>query len=135
MALVALIAAMLAGSPAAVHAAVVLLGTIFLLRQDARLLLAPVYGAGLLLVCELATQAIELSEVSRVAPEVIGARTGAALVAATIGACVSAVAALAETAAPGRSVAVTALGAVTVVVAVAVIVWSAGRRYGASASE
>jgi hypothetical protein len=135
VALVALIAAMLAGSPAAVHAAVVLLGTIFLLRQDARLLLAPVYGAGLLLVCELATQAIELSEVSRVAPEVIGARTGAALVAATIGACVSAVAALAETAAPGRSVAVTALGAVTVVVAVAVIVWSAGRRYGASASE
>jgi hypothetical protein len=132
---VALIVGMLAGSPAAVHAAVVLLGTIFLLRQDTRLLLAPLYGAGLLLVSDLATQTIELSAVSQVTPEVIGARTGAALATATIGACVSAVAALAETAAPGRSVGVTALGALAVVGALAMIVWFARRRYGASASE
>lgn len=132
---VLLVAGMVAGSLAAVHAGIVVLGTIFLLRQDSRMLLAPLYGAGLLLVADLCAQTIELSELIQVAPEVVGARTGAALVAATIGACVAAAAALAQTAAPGRSVALTALGALALVGALAMIVWSARRRYGASASE
>jgi hypothetical protein len=120
------------GSVTAVHAAIALLGTIFLLRQDARLLLAPAYGAGLLLIDDLAAQSIELSGVSQIGLAVIGARTGAALVVAAIGACASAAAALAVTAAPGRSVTVTALGALAAVGALAAIVRPARRRYGAT---
>ena len=114
------------------HAAIVLLGAIFLLRQDVRLLLAPTYGAGLLLIEDLAGQTIELSGVSQIGLAVISARTGAALVVAAIGACASAAAALAVTAAPGRSVAVTAVGALAAVAAFAAIVRPVRRRYRAS---
>ena len=114
------------------HAAIALLGAIFLLRHDTRLLLAPPYGAGLLLIDDLAAQTIELRGVSQIGRAVIGARTAAALAVAAIGACASAVAALAVTAAPGRSVAVTALGALAAVAAFAAIVRPARRRYGAT---
>jgi hypothetical protein len=120
------------GSVTVVHAAIALLGTIFLLRQDTRLLLAPAYGAALLLIEDLAAQTIELSGVSQIGLAAIGTRTGAALVGAAIGASTSAAAALAVTAAPGRSVTVTALGALAAVAAFAAIVWSARRRYGES---
>ena len=120
------------GSVTAVHTAIALLGTMFLLRHDTRLLLAPAYGAGLLLIDDLAAQTIELSGVSQIALAVIGTRTGAALAVAAIGACASAAAALALTAAPGRSVTVTALGALAAVAAFAAIVRPARRRYGAS---
>jgi hypothetical protein len=113
-----------------VHVAVALLGAIFVLRQDTRLLLAAPYGAGLLLMDDLAIQAVELRAVGRITLDVIGARTASAFVAATAGACASAVAAFAVTAAPGRSVAVTAFGAVTAVTASALIVRLARRRYG-----
>jgi hypothetical protein len=118
-----------AGSVTAVQAAIALLGTIFLLRHDTRLLLAPAYGAGLLLIEDLAVQTIELRRVSRIALAVIGARTEAALAVAAIGASASAAAALAVTVAPGRSVAVTALGALAAVAALAAIVRPARRRY------
>ena len=127
-----LAAGLVGGSVTAVHAAIALLGTIFLLRHDTRLLLAPVYGAGLLLIEDLAAQSIELSRVSQTELAVIGARTGAALVLSAIGACASAAAALAVTAAPGRSVTVTALGALAAVGALAAIVRPARRRYGAT---
>ena len=81
---------LVAGSSTAVHAAVALLGAIFLLRQDTRLLLAPPYGAGLLLIDDLAAQTIELRGVSQMGLAVIGARTGTALALAAIGACASA---------------------------------------------
>jgi hypothetical protein len=129
---VLLAAGLLAGSPTPVHAAIALLGTIFLLRHDARLLLAAPYGVGLLLIDDLADQAIELRGVSRIGPAVIGARTAAALVAAALGGCAAAATALAVTAAPGRSVAITGLGAGAVVFAFAAVVRSARRRYGAS---
>ncbi len=118
----------------AVHAAIAVLGTMFLLRHDTRLLLAPAYGAGLLLIDDLAAQSIELSGVSQIGLAVIGARTGAALLVAAIGACASAAAALAVTAAPGRSVALTALGAVAAVAAFAAIVGPVRRRYGTAAA-
>ena len=116
----------------AVHAAIAVLGTMFLLRHGTRLLLAPAYGAGLLLIEDLAAQSIELSGVSQIGLAVIGARTGAALLVAAIGACASAAAALAVTAAPGRSVALTALGALAAVAAFAAIVGPVRRRYGTS---
>jgi hypothetical protein len=118
------------GSSTSAHAAIALLGTIFLLRHDNRLLLAPVYGAGLLLIDDLAAQTIELSGVSRMGRAVIGARTGAAFVVAAIGACASAAAALAVSAAPGRSVTLTALGALAAVAAFAAIARLARRRFG-----
>ena len=92
----------------------------------------PPYGAGMLLIEDLAAQSIELSGVSQIGPAVIGARTGAALAVAAIGACAAAAAVLAVTAAPGRSVTVTGLGALAAVAAFAAIVRSARRRYGAS---
>jgi hypothetical protein len=124
-----LAAGLVAQSPAAVHAAVALLGAIFLLRQDNRVLLAPLYGAGLLIMEDLAAQAIELRGVSQIGLGLIAARTGAALAVAAVGACASAATALALVAAPGRSVALTALGALAAVVAFAAIVRLARRRY------
>jgi len=126
---------MRAQSPAPVHAAVAVLGTIFLLRHDTRLLLASPYGAGLLLMDDLAIRTMELSGVGQIAPDVIVARAGATVAVAAIGACVSAVAALAVTAAPPRSVALTAVGALAAAAAFAAIVWLARRRFGASAAR
>jgi hypothetical protein len=121
---------LVAGSFSAVHASIALLGTVFLLRHGARLLLAPPYGAGLLLVEDLAAQTIELSGVSQIGRSAIGARTGAVLALAAVGACASAVAALALTLAPGRSVAMTAVAAAAVVAAFVAIVRSARRHFG-----
>jgi hypothetical protein len=126
---------MLAGSPGAVHTAVLLLGGIFLARQDVRLLLAPPYGAGLLLLEALAIQTIELRGVALVAPDAIGARTAATLVAALLGAWVAAVAALVVTAAPGRSLALTAVGAIAAVAIFAAIVRVARGRYRPSEED
>ena len=128
VAALSLIVGLLVGSTAAVHTAVAVLGVIFLVRHDTRLLLAPVYGAGLLLMEDLAVQTIELRGAATVALDVIGARTAAVLAVATIGACASAAAALAVTAAPGRSVGLTALGALAAVAAVAAIARLARRR-------
>ncbi len=134
VALLLLTVGLVGESVTAVHAAIAVLGTMFLLRHDTRLLLAPAYGAGLLLIDDLAAQSIELSGVSRIAVAVIGARTGAALSVAAIGACASAAAALAVTAAPGRSVDLTALGGLAAVAAFAAIVGPVRRRYGTAAA-
>jgi hypothetical protein len=124
-----------AGSFTAVHAAIALLGAIFLLRQDTRLLLAPPYGAGLLLIDDLAAQAIGLRGLSLVDVAMVGARTTAVLAAAVIGAAASAAAAIAVSAAPGHSVVLTALGALAAVAAFAAIVRPTRQRYGMSAVD
>ena len=132
LAAVLLAVGMATQSPAPVHAAVALLGVTFLVRHDAQLLLAPVYGAGLLLMDDLAIRSMELGGVRWIAPQVIGARLAATLVVAAAGACAATVAALAVTGAPGRSVGLTALAAGCAVAAVAGIVLVARRRYGGS---
>ena len=66
-------------SPTPVHCGVALLGAMLLLRQDARLMLAPLYGAGLLLVEELAWRSIELRDIEAIGPGVITARVTAVL--------------------------------------------------------
>jgi hypothetical protein len=126
---VLLLAGIAGGSPGAVHAAVALLGAIFLLRHDTRLLVAPLYGAGLLLIEDFAVQAIDLRGVGRIAAETIGARSMATLLMAAVGACGAAAVAAAVTVAPGRSVGLTALAAVVAVLALAGIVRLARRRY------
>ncbi|HTU85316.1 MAG TPA: hypothetical protein VMF57_07050 [Solirubrobacteraceae bacterium] len=124
-----LAAGMAAGSPGPVHAAVLLLGAIFLARHDLRLLLAPLYGAGLLQLEALATRTIELRGVALIAPEAIWSRTAATLLVAAVGACVAAAAALVVTVGPGRSVALTAAGAIAAVGAFAAIARFARGRY------
>lgn len=108
--------------------ALALLGVTLLARADARLLLAPVYGAGLLLVAELGTRSIELADVGSVGPSVISARVGATVAVAAVGACGAAGAALAVTAAPGR-LALTAVGAAAAVAVCGAIALLARRRY------
>ena len=105
----------LARSTTPVHAGVALLGAALLLRHDARLALAPLYGAGLLMVAELGTRAIELREVRAVGPRAVSTRAAAALAIAALGACGAAAAAVAVTVAPGRSVWFTAIGAIAAV--------------------
>lgn len=130
-----LVAGLAVESPTPVHAAVALLGAIFLLRRDTRMLLAPAYGAGLLLMDDFAIRAMELRGVGRIAPDLVGARAAAALSVAALGGFVSAVAALAVTAAPTESFGLTALGAVAAVLAVATIARLARRRYGVPDAE
>jgi hypothetical protein len=122
-----LAAGMVSQSPAPVHAAVAVLGVVFLLRHESRLLLAPLYGAGLLLMDDLAIRTMELSGVNRIASDVIVIRLGATVVVAAIGACLSAVAALAVTTDVPRSLVLTAAGALAAVLA--------RRRFGSSAGD
>jgi hypothetical protein len=129
VAAVLIVVGMMGGWPGPIHVSVALLGVIFLARQDARLLLAAPYGAGLLFMEGLAVQATELRWVTWIAAGAIGARAAATLLAAAVGACGAAAAALAVTAAPGRSVGLTAVAAVVAVLAFAGIVRVARRRY------
>ena len=122
---------MMLPSPGPVHAAVALLGVIFLLltRHDQRLLLAPPYGGVLLLIETLATQTSEWRGIELIAPEVIGARVRATFLVAAVGASAAAAAALLVTVAPDRSVGLTAAGAIAAVVAFGAIARVARRRY------
>ena len=129
------LAGIAAQSPAPVHAAVAVLGVMFLLRHDSRLLLAPLYGAGLLLMDDLAIRTMELSGVDRIAPDAIAARLGATIAVAAIGAGLSALAALAVTAAVPPSVLLTAVGALLAVAAFVGIVLVARRRFGRSSVD
>jgi hypothetical protein len=129
-----LVAGIVGGWPGLVHVAVALLGAIFLLREHGRLLAAPPYGAGLLLVEGLGMQAVDLRAVGWTSADAIGARATAALVASTVGACAAAAVAIAVTVAPGRSVGLTALGCVTAVFAFAAIVHLARRRHAQDGS-
>ena len=126
---------MAAESPAPVHVAAAVLGVTFLARHDARLLLAPPYGAGLLLMDDLAIRTMELSGVGQIAPEAIAARVGATIAVAAIGACLSAVAALAVAAGPPRTVALTAVGALATVAAFVAIVLLVRGRFGPPAAD
>jgi hypothetical protein len=109
-------------SPASVQSAVALLAAVLLLRHHERLLLAPLYGACLLMVGELAQRSFELRGSERLGPGVIGTRVGAALLLAALGAGAGALAAIAVTIAPARSVGITAVGTAAVVAAFALIV-------------
>ncbi len=116
------------GPSAVIQVSLALMGSLLLLRRSEHLLLAPVYGACLLLVGELARRSLELRGPARVGAGVIGARLVAAGLLAAVGACAAAIAAIAVTIAPGRSIALTALGSLATVAAFAVIVVLARRR-------
>jgi len=117
------------------HLGVAVLAALLLLRQDDRLLLAPLYGSGLVLVDELAWRSVELAVVERIGPEVIRARMAAVGAVVGVGACAATGAALAVTAGPGRSVALTAVGALAVAAVFAGIGGYARRRFGRLAAD
>lgn len=114
MACLLLVIGLLVGASTPVHAAVALLATLLLLRQETRLLLAPLYGGGLLVAEELAVRSIELTGVEHLGAGVVSARLAATLSVATLGGCAAVLAALAVTVAPGRSVLFTAVGVIAV---------------------
>lgn len=127
--LVILTAALVVASPGTVQVSVALLAAMLLLRREDRLVLAPLYGASLLLLGELAQRSIELRGTKRIGSGVIGARLAAILVLAGLGACGTAVAAIAVTIAPPRSVGFTAVGTIAVLAAFATIVVLARRQH------
>lgn len=114
------------------HCAVALLGAMLLLRQDDRLLLAPLYGAGLLLSEELGSRSTELRDTRHIGPDVIRVRVTALLAVAALGACASVAAAVAVTVAPGRSLTLTAMGAIAIVATFAALAGLARRRQRAA---
>lgn len=132
MALALLAIGLMASASGPVHASLALLGAILLLRRDGALVLAPVYGAGLLLAGELAQRCAELQGGQRLGPGVARMRLVAILSLAALGACVSAVAALAVTVAPSRSIATSAAATVAVAAIFAAIVLLARRATGRS---
>lgn len=116
-------------SEAALVASLGVAGLGLLLRVDDRLVLAPVYGALLLVTAELARTCQELGSVEGVAPRVIRARLMAAGGWAGLGACAATVVSLAATAGPPRSAA-TSLAATTAIAAAfaTVVVIARGSR-------
>jgi hypothetical protein len=122
-----LVVGLVAESYAAVQVSIALLGALFLLRYQERLLLAPLYGACLLLLSELSQRSFELRRQDRIGPGVIGSRLAASLLATALGACAAVVVALAVTIAPARSVAFTAAGVLALLAGLAGIVALARR--------
>jgi hypothetical protein len=109
------------------HMSLAVLGLILLARADGRLILAPLYGAGLLAVSEVARTCQELRRVQYVGPAVIAARLTTAAASAGLGGCAAALVAVSVTAAPARSVSLSVAATVAVGVAYAGIVTIARR--------
>lgn len=127
VAVVVLAAALVVASSAGIAVSLAVLAALLLLRQQDRLVVAPLYGACLLLVGELAQRSLELRGQDHIGPGVIGSRLAAMVAVAALGACGGAAAVIAVTAAPGRSVGFTALGTVALLAAVSAIVVLARR--------
>jgi hypothetical protein len=115
------------GSSSAVQWSLALLGAMLLFRHQDRLVLAPLYGACLLMVGELGQRSLELRGPALIGPGVIASRLAVLVVLAALGACSGAVVAMAVTIAPGPSVGLTAVGTVAALAAFAAIVALARR--------
>jgi len=98
-----------------VMATIAVLGALLLLRSDLRLVVAPVYGAGLVVLLELAQTCHELRQAAFMTRGVVRRRLTAMLATAGVGACAAGVAALAVTGAPGGAAIVTAAGTFAVI--------------------
>ncbi len=123
-----LIIGLLAESVAAVQSSIALLAVLLLLRHQDRLLIAPLYGACLLIVGELAQRSFELRGLARAGPGVIGLRLAAIVLLAALGACGAALVAVAVTIAPARSIGITAAGSIAVLAAFTLVVLLARRH-------
>jgi hypothetical protein len=131
---VVLASALLGGPSVAVHLSLALLGSLLLLRQSDRLEIAPLYGCVLLMIGELAQRSRELRAPGPIGPGVLSARLANTVLLVAAGGCAAAVAAIAVTLAPARSVALTVAGAAALVAACVAIVMLA-HRAGFTASH
>jgi hypothetical protein len=125
------------GSVTPIPWSLALLAVVFLLHRRDSLVLAPIYGAGLLLVGELAQGSIDLRGVGWLTPNWIASRLAAILALSALGAGAGAVVAAAATIGAARSVALTAAGAVAAVMALGTIALLArrGHRVPANAAS
>lgn len=121
-------------SPSPLHVSLAVLGLLILARADDRLVLAPVYGAGLLAVSELARTCHELSRVDHVDAEALRARLLTVAVAVGLGACAASLVSVAVTAGPRRSVA-SSLAATAAVAAVYAGLVALARRGGTTGGD
>lgn len=110
------------GSQTPVLVGLAVLGALLLLRRDARLVLAPLYGAGLVVLAELARTCRELGRLQLVAAGAVRSRLVAVMGIAGVGACAAGFTAIVVTGAPDRSVTVTAAGTLAVILMFAGIV-------------
>jgi hypothetical protein len=117
------------GSVTPIPWSLALLAVVFLLDGGDSLVLAPIYGAGLLLVAELAHCSIDLRGVRWLTLGWVASRLGAILALAALGAGAGALAAAAATIAAPRSAALTAAGAVAAVMALGTIAVLARRGH------
>lgn len=117
------------GSAAPIPWSLALLAVVFLLHGHDSLVLAPIYGAGLLLVGEVAQASIDLRGVGCLTPGWIASRLAAILALSALGAGAGAVVAAAATIGAARSVALTAAGAIAAVMAVGTIALLARRGH------
>lgn len=122
------------GSPSLLHASLGVLGLLLLARADDRLVLAPVYGAGVLAVSELARTCHELSGVDRVDPDALRGRLLTVAVAVGLGACAASLLSVVATAGPRRSV-VSSVAATVAVAAVYVGIVALARRVRTSGED
>jgi hypothetical protein len=115
------------GSSTAFQTSLGVIGLVLLLRRDDRLVLAPIYGAALLVLSELARTSHEVRRLELIGRGSIRARLLTTLLFTGLGACGAGVVAIAVTRAPVRSVAVSALGTAAVAAAFAGVVLIARR--------
>jgi hypothetical protein len=121
--------ALAVGSAAPIPWSLALLAVVFLLDGGDSLVLAPIYGTGLLVVGEIAQCSIDLRGVGWLTPGWVASRLAAILAIAALGACAGAVAAAAATIAAARSVVLTAAGAVAGVMVLGTIAVLARRGH------
>jgi hypothetical protein len=119
----ALVGACGLASPGLANVPVAMLALSFVCYAGDRLILAPLYGAGIVLVGELAARAVQLRAVSQAGVATTLNWLGAVVGVLAAGACAAAAVAIAAGQAPGRSVALTGLGAL----AAAGATWWLGR--------
>jgi hypothetical protein len=122
-----LVISLASGWNAAGHASLAVLGLVLMARVHERLALAPIYGAALLLVSDLARTSHELRPMDRVSTAAIRARLLTAAGSAGLGACAAAVVAVAVTEGQSRSVGISAAATMAVVAAYVGIVVLARR--------
>ena len=122
--------ALIAGSPAPIPHALLLLGTIYAIPQGDRAIAAPIYGSALLLTAELAYWSLDERVRQRVQADILTPRLFAILAVTVAAIPASALVLIAAEADVARSPAITAAGATAIVASVALLAVLAHLRNG-----
>ena len=125
-----LVLALITGWSPGVLVALALLVPAFLARHGDSLAVAPLFGAGLLLVAEFAQRSVQLRAMASIERGTVTSQAAYVLGVAALGAVAGAAATIAVRYAPSHAVGVTAVGALAVFVAVAALSRLARRAAG-----